>query len=232
MMARDWAERNRVTAQSPLADRIKALKGAKVAVVGPRAANDDLLRFMLVTYGGLSPDRDVEIVNLGASPSYPPALEAKRIDAFVGASPAAETSIVRGQGISLANLMTGEAPELRGQLFVASIVRRDSIERQREQVAAAMRALARAQKLIGDRPDEAKRVLRENKFDAIAPEVWDLAWQNNLPGLATSPLLDEKGYQINFALLDKAREDKTPEIPFTRISDNSLAQEAVRAIAQ
>lgn len=232
VVSKEWARKANITSRTPLAERIKALKGARIGVVGPRAANDDLTRFLLVTYGGLSPEKDTEIVNLGGSLNYPPALEKNRVHAFMGASPAAETSIARGHGIALVNPMAGEIPELRGQLFVAAVVRRDSLDKRRDEVAAAVRALARAQKLIAVQPDEVKRVLREQRFSNIPPEVWDLAWANNLPGLARGPVVDPAGYRINFLLMNKARSEPVPDVPFERVVTNELAEAAVKAIGR
>lgn len=230
VVSKQWAEQRGLTPQMPLDERIKGLKDARIGIIGPKSATDDFARFFLLN-AGLNPDRDVQLVALNASPNFPPALEQGQIDAFVGASPPAEVSIVRGAGISLVNGMSGEVPGLRGQLFGAAVVRRDALEGKREQVAATVRALTRAVKLLNQSPDEAKRVVREQKFSQLDPQVWELAWANNLPGFAKSPVMTEQGFNLNYEVLKKARGGEAgAEVPFTRAVDNSLAEAAVRAI--
>lgn len=230
IVSKDWAEKNKLTPQTPLADRIKALKGARIGIVGPRSAVDDLARYLLVVYGGLNPDRDVQLIPLGASPNFPPALEKKQVDAFVGASPAAELAILRYGAFQAANLNTGEVPDLRGQLFIIYLVRRDSVEKRRDDVVGAVRAVARSQKAIAEKPDDAKRLLRERKFANIDADVFDLAWKHNLPGFAKTPVIEETGYKSNFMQLAKARGEVIPEIPFATAIDTSIAEQVAKEL--
>ncbi|MBI4504982.1 MAG: ABC transporter substrate-binding protein [Chloroflexi bacterium] len=230
IIGKDWAEKNKLTAQTPLADKIKALKGARIAIVGPRSAVDDLARYLLIVYGGLNPDRDVQLVPLGASPNFPPALEKKQIDAFVGASPASEIAVLRFGAFQAVNLNAGEVPDLRGQLFMVYIVHRDSLDKRRADVEAALRAVGRAQKAIAEKPDEVKRLIREKKFANIEPDIFDLAWKNNLPGFARSPVIDEAGYKSNFTQLAKARNEPIQEIPFAKAVDNTVAEKVAKEL--
>lgn len=230
VIAKEWAEKQKLTPQTPLADKVKALKGARIGIVSPRSAVDDLARYLLIAYGDLNPDRDVQLVPLGAATNFPPALEKKQIDAFVGASPAAEVAVLRHGALQAVNLNAGEVPDLRGQLFMVYVVHRDSLEKRRADVEAALRAIGRAQKAIAEKPDDVKRLIREKKFANVEPDIWDLAWKNILPGLARSPVMDEAGYKLNFTQLAKARNEPIQEIPFARAVDNTITEKVAKEL--
>ncbi|MBI4504619.1 MAG: hypothetical protein HY691_03720, partial [Chloroflexi bacterium] len=120
-------------------------------------------------------------------------------------------------------------PALRGQLFIVAAARRETLDKQSELIVAALRALLRGQRFLHDHSEEARQLLWERKFRGIERPVWDLAWKNHIGGFAKSPVMEAEGYRINFTLLEKARGEKVPEIPFDKVVDNALATQIARA---
>ena len=59
----EFAKKHNITAQSPLDQRLKALKGGTFAVSAPGSMTDDVMKALL-TMGGFSPDRDAQIMAL------------------------------------------------------------------------------------------------------------------------------------------------------------------------
>ncbi|MBI2321078.1 MAG: ABC transporter substrate-binding protein [Chloroflexi bacterium] len=228
-VSKAWAEKQGLTTQMSIAERMQRLKGAKVGIVSPKSGSDDVARFMLREYGGLDPDRDTTLLPLGASPNFPAALAKGQMDAFSVVSPAVETMIVRDGAVLVANLASGEVPALRGQLFIVAAARRETLDKQSELIVAALRALLRGQRFLHDHSEEARQLLWERKFRGIERPVWDLAWKNHIGGFAKSPVMEAEGYRINFTLLEKARGEKVPEIPFDKVVDNALATQMARA---
>ena len=72
-----------VTPASPVADRARALKGARVGISTPGSMTDEVLRTIL-KMGGLDPDRDVSIIAMGGDGApMLAALQHGNIDGFV-----------------------------------------------------------------------------------------------------------------------------------------------------
>lgn len=224
VMSTEWAEDKGVTEDSPIEERVEALRGARIGVVGPGSAVDDFARFVLETYG-LDPDRDVELVGVGSSGAMAPAMSAGEVDAFVAGSPAAETSIVRGEAIKLISGPSGDVPAMAGQLFVAAVVSQQLIDERPEVVERIVRALYETQQFVVNSSDEVRDHLRESRFQDIEEEVWQMAWENTSPSYAADPVISEEAYAINFEVISLSRGREAGEpVDFERVVDNSFAE--------
>ena len=224
-----WANAH-FTSSMSLDEKIKALKGARVGVIGPGSAVDDFARFVLASRG-VDPDRDVTLVGLQSSANFAPALANDQVDAFVGGSPSAELSIVQGTGEALVRGPAGDIPEMAGQLFGVAVVQQKLIDDNPDLVLKLVRAIYRTEQFMTNTPDQARDLLRQTKFQKLDEPVWNMAWDDTFPSYATTPVMATKGYQINFDILKVARGDKAPApIPFDQAVDNTFAQEAVQQL--
>jgi NitT/TauT family transport system substrate-binding protein len=153
---------------------IRALKGLRLtAAEGP-----DLVFKQLLRAAHLSPEHDVQIIELPGAKERDVSfgvfaargLEAGQVDGFWANAMGAETAVGRGVGKILVDVRRGDDPgEIRHCTFAGLAAREDFIEREPEAVAAAVRAIVRAQKTLRTDPQIAAEVGRK-KFppDAAA----------------------------------------------------------------
>src|SRR5262249_35187336 len=95
---KDTAARLGLTESQPLDQRLKALKGLKVAGTRPGA----FTYLVLVDYAkraGLVPQQDLQILGVGGGPSMIAALENGAVDVACNTSPTTDMMVKRGKAI-------------------------------------------------------------------------------------------------------------------------------------
>src|SRR5438093_4139460 len=136
---------------------IGAVKGLRLtAAEGPDLA----LRQMLVE-AKIDPNRDLQIVELPGAKSRDVsfgvfaarALEAGQIDGFWANAMGGETAVSRGAGKILVDVRRGDDPdEVRYFTFAGMATTDNFVEREPEAIAAAVRAIVKAQKALRKDP--------------------------------------------------------------------------------
>jgi len=144
----------------------QAVRGLRLgAAPGP----DAVLRYLL-TLAGVEPERDgVQISRVpgaeapGASFGIlaAQALEAGQIDGFWANALGSATAVQRGVGKIVVDVRRGDGPAAAHQVTCSALITTDAlIARAPEQVAAAVRAIVRAQQALRADPDRATEVGR------------------------------------------------------------------------
>jgi ABC-type nitrate/sulfonate/bicarbonate transport system substrate-binding protein len=151
---------------------LNALRGLRLtAAEGPDLA----LKQMLLGVG-IDPSRDLQIIELPGAKSRDVsfgvfaarALEAQQIDGFWANAMGAETAVSRGTGKVLIDVRRDDDPaEVRHFTFAGMAVTDPYLRREPEAVAAAVRAIVKAQKTLRADPTLARQV-GEAKFPADA----------------------------------------------------------------
>lgn len=154
---------------------LSAIKGLRLtAAHGPDLA----LRQMLIG-AGIDPERDVQIVDLPGAQSRDVsfgifaarALEAGEIDGFWANAMGAETAVSRGAGKILIDVRRGDDPDdVRHFTFAGMATTDEFLARSPEALAAAVRAIVRAQKALRADPSLAREVGKQ-RFPAEAAEL-------------------------------------------------------------
>ena len=154
---------------------LNALKGLRItAAEGP-----DLALKQLLKSGGIEIGRDVEIVELPGAKSRDVsfgvfaarALEAGQIDGFWANAMGGETATSSGAGKILIDVRRGDDPaEIRFCTFAGMATTDAFIEREPEAMAAAVRAIVKAQKALRADPSLAREV-GQRKFPKSAAEL-------------------------------------------------------------
>ena len=152
-----------------------ALRGLRLtAAEGPDLA----LKQMLIGVG-IDPANDLQIIELPGAKSRnvsfgvfaARALESGQVDGFWANAMGAETAISRGVGKVLIDVRRGDDPaEVRYFTFAGLAVTDSYIEREPEGVAAAVRAIVRAQTALRADPSLARQV-GQRKFPPDAAEL-------------------------------------------------------------
>ncbi|MDE3075225.1 MAG: ABC transporter substrate-binding protein, partial [Chloroflexota bacterium] len=215
-----------VTQQSPLADRIKALKGAKIGITSAGSSTDQLIRFLLQKQG-MNPDKDVEIQALKTGPPMLAALKQGTIDAVVLSPPTGEQAVAGGYGVVLVNPMAGQVPELKGMIFHLGSANLKDIQSRPQLLTSAVKAIARAQRLMKTDKAKAKELLRPH-FKALDPKVFDLAYEDTAGAFPANPIPTKDSVEV--ALKFGAQFGQPVSVAYDKIVDPSIAQAAVKAL--
>jgi NitT/TauT family transport system substrate-binding protein len=160
---------------------LKAERGDLNGVRGLRltaAEGPDLALKRMLRGAGIEPGRDVEIIQLPGAKSRDVSfgvfaargLEAGQVDGFWANAMGAETAVSRGVGKILIDVRRGDDPgDVRYFTFAGMASTDAFIEREPKTVAAAVRAIAKAQQALRADPSLARKV-GERKFppDAAA----------------------------------------------------------------
>ena len=154
---------------------LKAERGDLNAVRGLRltaAEGPDLALKRMLRGAGIEPGRDVEIIQLPGAKSRDVSfgvfaargLEAGQVDGFWANAMGAETAVSRGVGKVLIDVRRGDDPgDVRYFTFAGMASTDAFIERELKTVAAAVRAIAKAQQALRADPSLARKV-GERKF--------------------------------------------------------------------
>jgi len=164
---------------------IGAVKGLRLtAARGPDEAFKQLL-----LRSGIDPQRDLEIVELpgarDANVSFgvfaARALEAGQVDGFWANALGAETAVSSGAGKILADVRRGDDPGgVRDFTFAALATTDETIRRKEPSVAAAVRAIVKAQRMLRVDPALARQVGR-GKFPADAAALISRTIERDVP---------------------------------------------------
>jgi len=167
-----------VTVRADLAAKrgdLNALRGLRLSA----AEGPDLALKRMLSGAGIDPARDLQIVELPGAKSRDVsfgvfaarALEAGQIDGFWANAMGAETAVSRGTGKILIDVRRGDDPdEVRYFTFAGMAITDKFIEREPHAVAAAVRAIVKAQKALRADPSLAREV-GKRKFPQDAAEL-------------------------------------------------------------
>ena len=142
-MHKETAKAKGVTESMPLDQKIKALKGLTVGVTNPGALTAHLAAFV-IRKAGYNPQQDVQIIPVGAGPTWLAALENRKVDVALTAPPVPETAISRGFAVMFINNAKGEDPSIPEFLMENLIARPETVNKDPDLVRRMVRALTRA----------------------------------------------------------------------------------------
>ncbi|KMK64888.1 ABC transporter substrate-binding protein [Puniceibacterium sp. IMCC21224] len=198
-----------LTADSSVAERLAALKGALIGVTGAGSGTHQLALYML-TEAGLDPERDATVVFVGGGSEILAAFSRDRIDAFTLSNPTSDTAIANYDGFLLFNTAAGQLPALDGHLYISVNTRQGWINEKPEVAKRMMSAIQRAQMAMHD--PEQTEAIRDKVYAAYFPKVekplFDQAWTSVLPAYPTSPEITREQMERVVTFLDTFSEKK------------------------
>ena len=104
------------------------------------------------------------------------ALETNSTDGFTTSMPFTSNAVLRGSAVMFASAARGDAPELLPFAYALIETKPETCRVNREKCIRVVRALAAANRLIRDQPEEALNYLRA-RFKTIAPPLLEAAWK-------------------------------------------------------
>jgi NitT/TauT family transport system substrate-binding protein len=171
---KDWAQQHNVTPSSPLADRVKALKGATIGITGPGASSDRLARWLLKVYGDLNPSTDTTIVQVGGSSAQYAALDANQTQAFVQ-SPIGCGETKQGEIL----IKPSDVPEWADMTHEVLYGSKDWVQGHEDLAKKAATAVAMGDNFVLAHPDAALQVIEKN-LPKLDPQTIAAAFKDTL----------------------------------------------------
>jgi len=164
------AARVGITSDSPLDQKLKALKGLKAAGTRPGA----FTYLVLVDYAkraGLVPQQDVQLLGVGGTPAMIPAIENGAIDVACNTSPGTDLMVERGKAIMFTYNSIGADPAYDDFLFELLYVRPDYAKENPDTVRAVCRALIAAIADIRDTPARDQLPILRARFTGVSDDM-------------------------------------------------------------
>ena len=184
----------KLTRASPLAAKILALKGKKIGINGPGSGTQALVEYLL-RQQGLDPQRDVELVNIGADQgSILTTLKTGRIDAVSFAWPLSMLAQTNNIGKPYIMPAEGDVPSMREQIQGVIYVKPDMLTRRPDAVVAFVRAIARAERLLHRNTSLARTLLKQYD-NALSDPAIDLLLAAYLPVLPQEADIAANSYE-------------------------------------
>jgi NitT/TauT family transport system substrate-binding protein len=201
-MHRDVARERGITSATPLPEA-QGSQGLTVEVTTPGALTAHLAAFV-IRKAGYVPQQDVKILPVGAGPTWLAALENRKVDVALTATPTPETAILRGYAIMFIDNAQGDDPSFTEFLMASLITRPDVIEKSPELVRRMVRALVRANQWArGASADEVAAALRPT-FAQTDPAIHLAGVKAVLPALNASGRTTERSFEATHDVLDQA----------------------------
>jgi ABC-type nitrate/sulfonate/bicarbonate transport system substrate-binding protein len=173
VLRKDVADAAGINDKMPLADRAKALKGKTIGIQGVGSIVHAWER-LVVSRGGLDIEKDVRIAPMDP-PGMLAGLQTKQLDGFATSLPFTTDAIVKGAAVMLASGAV-DAPDLLPFAYGLIYARPDKCAKEREKCVRIVRALAAANRMILDTPDQALEILKK-RFNTMDQQVLAAAWQ-------------------------------------------------------
>lgn len=192
ILRNEVTDRLRVTRQTPLPERFRALRGLNIGITRPGAPTDVFPRYFL-RRAGLDPDRDANLVQVGGVPALAAAFRAGRIDGFMLSPPLPQQLEQEGLGRIIIKNTAGDVPELSNLTYVAHVVTKAFARNNPRLVRAYVRGLQRANAWMRQNPTDALRLLHQKYFTDTSPEVLRLSWEALLPAISRDGRFTEAG---------------------------------------
>lgn len=202
-MHKESAKAKGITESSSLNDRMKALKGLTIGFTNPGALTAHLAGFV-TRKAGYAPQQDVNMIAIGAGPTWLAALENRKVDVALTAPPVPETAVSRGFAIPF--LSYTQYAELGAPEFLMEnlIVRPDTAAKDPELVRKMARALVKANKwAVQATPEQLAEALKP--FMAQTDPALLLSGAKAvIPTISSDGRTSERSVQVTQDLLEQA----------------------------
>ncbi len=222
-----------ISEQSPIADKIRVLKGLTLGTTGPGAAPDTLFRFLL-DKGDMDPERDVKLVGVqGGGQALLAAMGRDVVDGFCLSSPTADIAVQKFGAAYLFDMATNPPPELDNYLYITAYTGETTLKEKRAALVGYCKGLALALKAI--RSDSASFKEWAKEFLGLPSEIFDGAFARNSKIYMPTPVPTQEQFDLNKAFVARSAKtrgnDPLPaNFSFTDAFDISLVEEAVQSI--
>lgn len=193
-------EKKGITANSTMAQKIEALKGAKIGVIYFNGAQHTMFRFLMSRYGNAELDKVSEVVPIGDAGATLAAMTRGLIDVTAFSPPVPQRALTEGYGMVLLDPIKGEIPETRGMVFTAMAVTESAAVKKKAELGAFVRAIDKANKLIHADIAKAGQAARKH-MSSMQSDLYEAGVRAMVPATPKTPEVSIEGLKTYYALL-------------------------------
>jgi NitT/TauT family transport system substrate-binding protein len=173
---KDWLSRVGVSVKSPLADKLKAFKGARIGASTIGGGPAQYTRYLAHTVG-LDPERDMKILAVGFGAARMAALRTNQVDVTVGDAPEADQVELEGFGELFINC-GDEVPIFKEFPYTVALVTPQFAEEKPDVVQRIAHSLGQANDLFTTNFGEAVDVLKK-QFASVPAKAMERALERD-----------------------------------------------------
>jgi NitT/TauT family transport system substrate-binding protein len=217
---KESAKAKGVTESTPLAEKLKALKGLTIGFTNPGALTAHIAGFV-TRKAGYVPQQDVNMIAIGSGPTWIAALENRKVDVALTAPPVPETAVSRGFAIPFLNYANYAELSIPEFLMENLIARPETVSKDPELVRKMARALVKANKwALQSTPEQVAEALKPflGKTD---PVLLVAGVKAVLPTLSPDGKTNERSVQATQDMLEQAGLLKK-RIAFAEVATNEF----------
>ena len=194
VVSKRFEQETHLTEASPLADKIKALKGRNIAMTGTGSGTEALLIY-LFQLEGMDMQKDAKVISLGSSNATAlKALKNGTVDVLSYFSPIGQSAESQGIGDIFISPDNGDVPALKGDVHGIFYTRQTVIDAKPKAVEGFIRAVSQAEDYIQTNPDKAKTLL--TSYLKSGNDVSNAVYAATSPVWAKNPEISTSAYQV------------------------------------
>ncbi len=217
---KDVARERGITDKSPLAEKIKALKGLKLSGAAVGSFSYQVLTYYLLR-AGFDPHKDVQLIGVGTAPAMLAALEQRKVDGFAVGTPTPEAAVARGFGFLVVDNSAGEDPDFAEFMMDVVVATPDLTKQQPDLARKVVRALLKANAWLLDHPAEQGVVHMKPFLGRLDDKIIQAGLQKVLLGIPRDGRVTERAVTLTQEFLRKVGALKTT-IPFDQVASNQF----------
>jgi NitT/TauT family transport system substrate-binding protein len=181
-------------------DKIKRLKGQRVAMPSANGSGEKMLGVLAKKYGLTLPG-DISSVYLGAeAPAYVAAFQRELIDAALPFEPAGVLVQQAGKGRIYLNMMNGEIPEFRDILFIVLATHPDLVKDKPELLRKVAHVFTEAMAILKTDPKRGKALMAK-EYPNMTAETNEQAYETVSQIWTSNGRISEQQARATFAYL-------------------------------
>ncbi len=219
----DIAKERDLSLDLPIAERLKRIRGLKVGVApGPPPRLRALMQSV-----GLDADTDIEMM-IVPGPAQNHFFGERMVDAIYAHTPYLEKALVDQGGVMIVNQSAGNVKALSNRQIHMLVTLRRYADANPDTIAAATRAIYKAQQLVRSDPEAAAAAIRASGTALKEPHALDTVVEIYKSALPRTPMVSADGALRELELNSAHRElPDMSAIDMNKYVDNRFAQEAV-----
>jgi sulfonate transport system substrate-binding protein len=224
VVTKDFAKKTGLTTASPLADKVKALKGATIGISSAGSLTEQIMDWLLPQYG-LNPDKDIKLVPLHDPSTALTALQHDRVDGIVFPPPGPQAAVVAGSAEMWINTSAGE---IKPGYWTGLLAQNAYVKSHPEVIDAMAKSVAQASQYIADHNAEAAQLIKHN-FKSASDSAYEAAWKAQSLVFAKSIQVSRPQFDSVVSFLKGAGISVPPTVTFDKIATNDAATKVTGA---
>jgi NitT/TauT family transport system substrate-binding protein len=205
-----------LTEKSPIADKIKAMKGLIIGT-NPQGATYTQMFEGYLKKQGIDPTKDVRMVYITDTMALVSGIDQGRYDAIVSASSIVEQAVSLGSANMWFAGGTGEIPGSETEMVAVVIARRETVEKSPDLVKAFLATMQDGLDALNTNREAMNAILYKEYFNKMDPAVWKMVMDSTTKGFPTSMKFTKAMYD-GWTAIDPKGPDSYKDIDYKKIT--------------